>query len=117
MWLAQIRLTPAMKREYPEEVSNLLEYQLNAADVLHEAFYETEEQKEALHNDLAQGMGGKEHEKRTHDGNRMERNYERSLQESLQRHDHRRSGSNRKIYRFILNDMGVTFMDVPGLAF
>lgn len=83
MWLAQIRLTPAMKREYPEEVSNLLEYQLNDADVLHEAFYETEEQKEALHNDLAQGMGGKEHEKRTHDGNRMERNYERSLQESL----------------------------------
>lgn len=54
--------TPTMKREYPEEVSNLLEYQLNAADVLHEAFYETEEQKEALHNDLVQGTGGKEHE-------------------------------------------------------
>lgn len=52
MWLAQIRLTPTMKRENPEAVSNLLEYQLNAADVLHKAFYETEEQKETLHNDL-----------------------------------------------------------------
>ena len=59
MWLAQIRLTPTMKREYPEEVSNLLEYQLNAADVLHEAFYKTEEQKEALHNDLAYQTGRK----------------------------------------------------------
>lgn len=52
MWLAQIRLTPTMKRENPEAVNNLLEYQLNAADVLHKAFYETEEQKETLHNDL-----------------------------------------------------------------
>lgn len=59
MWLVQIRLTPAMKREYPEEVSNLLEYQLNDADVLHEAFYETEEQKEALHNDLVDRNGRK----------------------------------------------------------
>lgn len=57
MWLAQIRLTPTMKRENPEAVSNLLEYQLNAADVLHKAFYETEEQKEALHNDL--GLTGR----------------------------------------------------------
>lgn len=57
MWLAQIRLTPTMKRENPEVVSNLLEYQLNAADVLHKAFYETEEQKEALHNDL--GLTGR----------------------------------------------------------
>ena len=52
MWLAQIRLTPTMKRENPEAVNNLLEYQLNAADVLHKAFYETEEQKETLYNDL-----------------------------------------------------------------
>lgn len=57
MWLAQIRLTPTMKRENPEAVSNLLEYQLNAADVLHKAFYETEEQKEVLHNDL--GLTGR----------------------------------------------------------
>lgn len=57
MWLAQIRLTPTMKRENPEAVSNLLEYQLNAADVLHKAFYETEEQKEILHNDL--GLTGR----------------------------------------------------------
>ena len=57
MWLAQIRLTPTMKRENPKAVSNLLEYQLNAADVLHKAFYETEEQKEALHNDL--GLTGR----------------------------------------------------------
>lgn len=57
MWLAQIRLTPTMKRENPEAVSNLLEYQLNAADVLHKAFYDTEEQKEALHNDL--GLTGR----------------------------------------------------------
>lgn len=57
MWLAQIRLTPTMKRENPEAVSNLLEYQLNAADVLHKAFYDTEEQKEVLHNDL--GLTGR----------------------------------------------------------
>lgn len=57
MWLAQIRLTPTMKRENPEAVNNLLEYQLNAADVLHKAFYETEEQKEILHNDL--GLTGR----------------------------------------------------------
>lgn len=57
MWLAQIRLTPTMKRENPEAVSNLLEYQLNAADVLHKAFYETEEQKETLHSDL--GLTGR----------------------------------------------------------
>lgn len=57
MWLAQIALTPKMKRENPETVSKLLKYQLEAADVLHEAFYETEEQKAKLHNSL--GLEGR----------------------------------------------------------
>lgn len=56
MWLAQINLTPAMKKNHPEAVVKLLKYQLEAADVLHKAFYETEEQKEKLHNDL--GING-----------------------------------------------------------
>ena len=62
-------------------------------------------------------MGGKEHEKRTHDGNRMERNYERSLQESNQRHDHGRSGGIRKVYRFLPDFRRFTGLDAPGLAF
>lgn len=45
MWLAQIRLTPTMKKENRKAVETLLTYQLEAADVLHKAFYETEEQK------------------------------------------------------------------------
>lgn len=45
MWLAQINLTPAMQKKNPEAVQKLLKYQLEAADVLHKAFYETEEQK------------------------------------------------------------------------
>lgn len=45
MWLAQINLTPSMQRKNPETVKKLLTYQLEAADVLHKAFYETEEQK------------------------------------------------------------------------
>lgn len=49
MWLAQIALTPKMKRENPETVSKLLKYQLEAADVLHKAFNETEEQKEEFY--------------------------------------------------------------------
>lgn len=52
MWLAQISLTPTMKRENPEAVDKLLRYQLEAADVLHKAFYETDEQKEKLHSSL-----------------------------------------------------------------
>ena len=52
MWLAQISLTPTMKKESPESVQKLLRYQLEAADVLHKAFYETDEQKESLHNSL-----------------------------------------------------------------
>lgn len=57
MWLAQIALTPKMKKENPEAVSKLLRYQLEAADVLHTAFYKTDRQKELLHESL--GLEGK----------------------------------------------------------
>lgn len=57
MWLAQIRLTPTMKKESPKAVDTLLTYQLEAADVLHKAFYETEEQKDAFHSKL--GLEGR----------------------------------------------------------
>lgn len=57
MWLAQIRLTPTMKKESPKAVDTLLTYQLEAADVLHKAFYETEEQKSTLHSKL--GLEGR----------------------------------------------------------
>lgn len=50
MWLAQINLTPTMQKKNPEAVQKLLKYQLEAADVLHKAFYETEEQKSTFHN-------------------------------------------------------------------
>ena len=45
LWLAKISLTPSMQKKNPEAVQKLLTYQLEAADVLHKAFYETEEQK------------------------------------------------------------------------
>ncbi len=48
MWLAQINLTPAMQRKNPLAVQKLLKYQLEASDVLHKAFYETEDQKAAF---------------------------------------------------------------------
>lgn len=57
MWLAQIRLTPTMKKESPKAVDTLLTYQLEAADVLHKAFYETEEQKGTFHSKL--GLEGR----------------------------------------------------------
>lgn len=57
MWLAQINLTPAMQKKHPETVQKLLKYQLEAADVLHKAFYETEEQKSTLHSKL--GLEGR----------------------------------------------------------
>lgn len=56
MWLAQINLTPAMQKKNPEAVQKLLKYQLEAADVLHKAFYETEEQKQKFHEDM--GLAG-----------------------------------------------------------
>ena len=52
MWLAQINLTPAMQKKHPEAVKKLLTYQLEAADALHKAFYETEEQKFVLYSKL-----------------------------------------------------------------
>lgn len=45
LWLAKISLTPAMMKKSPEAYNKLLTYQLEAADVLHKAFYETEKQK------------------------------------------------------------------------
>ncbi|WP_099467804.1 phage antirepressor N-terminal domain-containing protein [Konateibacter massiliensis] len=48
LWLAKISLTPTMQKKNPKAVQKLLEYQLEAADVLHKAFYETEEQKSAF---------------------------------------------------------------------
>lgn len=38
LWLAKISITPAMKKENPELVQNLIKYQLKAKDVLAEAF-------------------------------------------------------------------------------
>lgn len=38
LWLAKISFTPAMRRENPELVDRLVEYQLHAKDVLAEAF-------------------------------------------------------------------------------
>lgn len=38
LWLAKISITPTMKRENPELVDKLIEYQLKAKDVLAEAF-------------------------------------------------------------------------------
>lgn len=52
LWLAKISLTPAMQKKNPEAVQKLLTYQLEAADVLHKAFYETEDQKQAFHESL-----------------------------------------------------------------
>ena len=52
MWLAQIRLTPKMQKSQPDTIHRLLKYQLEAVDVLHKAFYETNEKKEILHRNL-----------------------------------------------------------------
>lgn len=52
MWLAQINLTPTMQKKNPEAVQKLLKYQLEAADVLHKAFYETEEQKSTFNAEM-----------------------------------------------------------------
>ena len=38
LWLAKISITPTMKRENPQLVENLIEYQLKAKDVLADAF-------------------------------------------------------------------------------
>lgn len=57
LWLAKISLTPAMMKKSTKAYDKLLAYQLEAADVLHKAFYETEKQKETFHNSM--GLEGK----------------------------------------------------------
>lgn len=57
LWLAKIKLTKKMKENNPDTYDKLIKYQLEAAEVLHKAFYETDEQKEALHKSL--GIEGK----------------------------------------------------------
>ncbi|MCM1334166.1 MAG: ORF6C domain-containing protein [Bacteroides sp.] len=57
MWLAQIRLTPAMQKNNPQAVEKLLRYQLRATQVLHEAFNGTEEKAESFYKDM--GLSGK----------------------------------------------------------
>ena len=52
LWLAKISITKKMEEDIPDVVEKLEKYQLEAADVLHKAFYETDEQKESLHNSL-----------------------------------------------------------------
>ena len=52
LWLAKITLTDKMKEKNPKAYDTLISYQLKAAKVLHEAFYETEEQKSALQSSL-----------------------------------------------------------------
>ena len=57
LWFAKITLTKKMQEEIPNVFEKLEKYQLEAADVLHKAFYETEEQKAALHSKL--GLEGR----------------------------------------------------------
>lgn len=52
LWLAQISITPKMKKENPEAVEKLLKYQLEVAGVLHKTFYDDEENKANLHDAL-----------------------------------------------------------------
>lgn len=52
LWLAKIALTPTMQKENPKAVEKLVKYQLGCAKVLHEAFFETEEQKQQTFDDL-----------------------------------------------------------------
>lgn len=49
LWFAKITLTKKMQEDIPDVVEKLEKYQLEAADVLHAAFYETEEQKSTFH--------------------------------------------------------------------
>lgn len=57
LWLAKIRLRPKTKEENPEMVMKLIAYQKEAKEILHKAFYCTEDQKESLHESL--GLEGK----------------------------------------------------------
>lgn len=60
LWLAQINLTPNVRKNNPAAVEKLLQYQLAATDVLHNAFMVTEEQKEKLYSAL--GLEGEIHD-------------------------------------------------------
>lgn len=57
LWLAKITLTNKMEKDIPDVVEKLEKYQLEAADALHKAFYETDDQKEKLYSNL--GLNGK----------------------------------------------------------
>lgn len=57
LWLAKISLTPKMQKENSKAVEKLIAYQLKCAKVLHQAFFETEEQKKQFADDL--GLQGK----------------------------------------------------------
>ncbi|WP_024348500.1 phage antirepressor N-terminal domain-containing protein [Lacrimispora indolis] len=57
LWLAKISLTDTVKKKTPEAYDKLLKYQLEAADVLHKAFYETEEQKDTFNSKM--GLEGR----------------------------------------------------------
>lgn len=57
LWLAKITLTDSMKKKSPLAYDKLIKYQLEAANVLHKAFYETEEQKSTFHNRI--GLEGR----------------------------------------------------------
>ena len=46
-----------LRKKNPEAVQKLLTYQLEAAEVLHKAFYETEEQKDIFHKSM--GLEGR----------------------------------------------------------
>jgi hypothetical protein len=57
LWLAKISLTPNMQKKNPGAVQKLINYQLKASKVLHEAFMATEEQKQEFYDAL--GLQGK----------------------------------------------------------
>lgn len=84
LWLAKISLTPSLMNKNPKAYQKLLKYQLEAADVLHKAFYETEEQKESIHSSLGlegQIMEMKEIQKtQTVQINRMEDTIDKQLE-------------------------------------
>lgn len=52
LWLAKVSLTPAMMKKSPEAYQKLLKYQLEAADVLHKAFFETDGQKSTFNAEM-----------------------------------------------------------------
>jgi hypothetical protein len=63
MWLGQINLTPKMRKESPESVEKLLNYQDKCSKVLYEAFFKTEEQKQETFKEL--GLQGEIKELKT----------------------------------------------------